>query len=174
MRPVKTRSRILRAKNVKDLIVSVVFNNGETRIIDFKPIFDQIGIDKSSPLSELLTTNTFKKFSIANGTLSWKGVLQEIPWGNGTRKVPFEVGADTLYKYSQPSETSGSHRLKISNLIRKERLAANMTQGDLAKRSGTTAGYISRIENNKSGIELDTLQKVVEIGLRKKLKVSFQ
>jgi transcriptional regulator with XRE-family HTH domain len=44
---------------------------------------------------------------------------------------------------------------------------------DLAKASGTTAGYISRIENNRSGIELDTLQKLVEVGLRKKLKVSF-
>lgn len=49
-----------------------------------------------------------------------------------------------------------------------------MTQGDLAKASGTTAGYISRIENNQSGIELDTLYKLVEVGLRKKLKVTVQ
>ena len=173
MRPVKRKPRILIARNVKDHIISAVFNNGEIRIIDFKKILDEIRINKSSPANILRKPEVFKKFHIENGTLSWKGVLQDIPWGNSIRKVPFEIGADTLYKLSQPSETNGSYRVKISNLIRKERLAANMTQGDLAKRSGTTAGYISRIENNKSGIELDTLQKVVEVGLRKKLKVSF-
>jgi len=174
MRPVKKRSRILKAKNNKDFSVTVVFNNGEVRIIDFKPIFDEIGINKKSPLSLLLDPNNFKKFSIENGTLSWKNVMQEIPWKKGFRAVPFEIGADTLYKKSKPSPSNVSYRAQISELIRKERLAAHMTQGDLAKASGTTAGYISRIENNQSGIELDTLFKLVEIGLRKKLKVSVQ
>jgi hypothetical protein len=171
MRPVKNRPRILTAKNINDLIVSAVFNNGEMRIIDFKQIFDHLRIDKKSPAAMLRKPEIFKKFCIENGTLSWKGVEQEVRWKNGKRKLPFEIGADTLYKYSVAAESS--YRMKISQLIRKERMAANMTQGDLAIRSGTTAGYISRIENNKSGIELDTLQKLVEVGLRKKLRVSF-
>ena len=100
--------------------------------------------------------------------------MQEIPWKNGFRKVPSEIGADALYKKSKPSPSDASYRVQISELIRKERLAAHMTQGDLAKASGTTAGYISRIENNQSGIELDTLFKLVEVGLRKKLKVTVQ
>lgn len=172
MRPVKKRPRILKAKNDKDFCITAVFNNGETRIIDFKSIFEEIGINKKSPLYSLLDPNVFKKFNIENGTLSWKNVVQEIPWKNGIRKVPFEIGADVLYKKSKPSPSNASYRVQISELIRNERLAAHMTQGDLAKASGTTAGYISRIENNQSGIELDTLFKLVEVGLRKKLKVS--
>src|SRR5882757_460802 len=131
MRPVKKRSRILRAKNDKAFCVSAVFNNGEIRIIDFKQIFDEIGINKKSPLSSLLDPNVFKKFSIENGTLCWKNVVQEIPWKNGFRAVPFEIGADTLYKKSKPSPANASYRAQISALIRKERVAAHMTQGEL-------------------------------------------
>lgn len=149
--------------------MSAVFNNGETRLIDFRKVFAQLGIDKHSPVAKLLRPAIFRNFSIENGTLSWKNVQQDIPWGEGMRKVPFEIGADTLYMFSEPTEMP--YRLKIGDLIRQERLAAGMTQNDLATRSGTTPGYISKIENAKSGIELDTLQKVVEQGLHKKLIV---
>src|SRR5665213_1885726 len=114
MRPVKERPRILTAKIVSDLNVSAVFNNGETRIIDFKKIFDKIGIDKKSPAAILRKPEVFKKFVIDNGTLSWKSVEQEIPWKSSTRKMPFEIGADILYRNSQPSPTQATYRLKIS------------------------------------------------------------
>jgi len=171
MRPVKKLPRILRIKKIKGLVVYAVFNNGETRLIDFEKVFDQIGINKKSPATKLRNPADFKKFNIENNTLSWKNVQQDVPWGNGIRKMPFEIGADILYQFSQP--TIEGNMLPIGQLIRKERLAAGLTQGALAKRSGTTPGYISRIENNKSGIEMHTLQKLVENGLRKKLEVTF-
>jgi DNA-binding XRE family transcriptional regulator len=171
MRHVKRMPRVLRVKKVKGLVVYAVFNNGETRLIDFEKVFDQVGIDKKSPAAKLRNPVAFKKFSIENNTLSWKNVQQEIPWGKSIRKMPFEIGADVLYQFSQP--TIQSNALPIGQLIKKERLAAGLTQGALAKRSGTTPGYISRIENNKSGIEIHTLQKLVENGLRKKLEVIF-
>ena len=171
MRPVNKMPRILRIKKVKGLIVYAVFNNGETRLIDFERVFNQIGIDKKSPAAKLRDPAAFKKFSIENNTLSWKNVQQEIPWEGGIRKMPFEIGADILYTFSQSSIQNNT--LPIGQLIKKERLAAGLTQEALAKRSGTTPGYISRIENNKSGIEIHTLQKLVENGLRKKLEVTF-
>ena len=172
MRHVKRMPRIIRIKKVKGLMVYAVFNNGEIRLIDFEEVFNQIGINKKSPAAKLFNPVAFKKFSIENNTLSWKSVQQETPWEGGMRKMPFEIGADILFKFSQL--TLENHRLPIGQLIRKERLAAGLTQGDLAKRSGTTPGYISRIENNKSDIEINTLQKLVENGLRKKLAVTFK
>jgi hypothetical protein len=162
---------MLSAKILRGLMVSAVFNNGETRIIDFSEVFDQMGINKNPPLAGLRAGRVFGQFNIENGTLSWKNVQQDIPWNGAVRKVPFEIGADTLYQNSQPAESS--HHVKIGEMIRKERIAAGITQGDLAVRSGTTAAYISKIENDRSGIELDTLQKLVEQGLRKKLVVRF-
>jgi Helix-turn-helix/Protein of unknown function (DUF2442) len=173
MRPVKARPRILNAHYLDHLKVSAIFNNGEQRIIDFKPIFIKIEIKKNPQARILIKPAFFQKFTIDNGTISWKNAAQEVPWGKQIRKVPFEIGADTLYEYSQPGE-GPSYRKKISQMIRKERKAAQMTQGDLALRSGTTPGYISRVENNRTGIELDTLQKLVEVGLRKKLHVTFR
>ncbi len=48
-----------------------------------------------------------------------------------------------------------------------------MTQSELALKSGTSKHYISRLENNKSDIELLTLKKIVEAGLGKKLVIEF-
>jgi len=48
-----------------------------------------------------------------------------------------------------------------------------MTQQELAEKSGTTKNYISRLENNKSDIELMTLQKIVEAGLGRYLRVQI-
>ncbi|MFN6064331.1 MAG: helix-turn-helix transcriptional regulator, partial [Bacteroidota bacterium] len=36
------------------------------------------------------------------------------------------------------------------------RLGSGLTQEDLAQKSGTTRTYISRIENNKSDLEITT------------------
>ena len=167
MRAVKRIPRILRAKSLNDLVVSAVFNNGETRIIDFRKIFVDIDLDKNSDAGRLFNPEVFRKFSIKNHTLSWKNVQQDVPWGGAVRNLPFEIGADVIFKYSKPADKQGN--IKIGDLIKKERIAAHLTQSDLAKRSGTTAAYISRLENNKSYIEFDTLQKLVKHGLRKKL-----
>ena len=40
--------------------------------------------------------------------------------------------------------------------------------------SGTTRNYISRIENDRSDIELDTLKKIIETGLGKQLEINVK
>jgi len=44
-------------------------------------------------------------------------------------------------------------------------------QQELALVSGTSRTYISRIENDRSDIELDTLRKIIETGLGRKLEI---
>lgn len=60
-----------------------------------------------------------------------------------------------MYKMLQSAKAKRSRLLK---------------QGQLAEKSGTSKHYISRIENEKSGIELMTLKKIVE-GLGKRLQI---
>lgn len=50
-------------------------------------------------------------------------------------------------------------------MLREAREAAGLSQADVALKSGTTRNYISRIENEKSDIQLETLQKIVELGI---------
>jgi len=162
--------RILKINWIKGLSISVVFNNGESRIIGFRNVLLKIGVDENSPASILFKEDEFKKAEIENNTLSWNNVEQYITLRNNEKaKVPFEIGADILLKYSQPEKSDVV--LKIGKLIRESRMRSGLTQQELAIKSGTTRNYISRIENDRSDIEIATLRKIVETGLGKQLSV---
>ncbi len=165
--------RILRINWVKGLSVSIVFNNGESRRIDFLDMFRKLGVDEDSPEYILYDASEFSKVELKGNTLSWSNVEIWITLLNGEReKVPFEIGADTLYTYSQAESKKPGQR--IGRLIKENRLNSGLTQRDLAIKSGTTRNYISRIENDRSDIELGTLRKIIEIGLGKKLEIQIK
>lgn len=56
--------RILKINWIKDLSISVVFNNGESRIIDFRKLLGDIGIDKNSPAFILYNQTEFEKVEL--------------------------------------------------------------------------------------------------------------
>ena len=161
--------RILKINWIKGLTISVVYNNGESRIIDFKKVLLKIGVDEKSPASILYNEKEFQKAQIENNTLSWDNVEQYITLNNERVKVPFEIGADILLQYSWPEKSDNAKR--IGGLIRASRVKSGLTQRELAIKSGTSRSYISRIENDRSDIEIATLRKIVETGLGKQLDV---
>ena len=61
----------------------------------------------------------------------------------------------------------------IGELIKEERLAANLTQEQLAQKTGTKKSFISRIENGHSDIQLSTLYRLLELGLGRKVAFSI-
>ncbi len=165
--------RILKINWIKGLTISVVYNNGESRIIDFQKVIKGIGLKKDSPAWILMHPKEFKKVKVDNNTLSWTNVEQYISKLDGSRiKVPFEIGADVLLKYSKPEKSELI--LKIGKLIKESRLKSGLTQQELALKSGTTRNYISRIENERSDIELGTLRKIIETGLGKKIDIQIK
>jgi DNA-binding XRE family transcriptional regulator len=165
--------RILKINWISELSVSVVFNNGESRIIDFHKVLKKISIDKGSPAYILYDSKEFSKVVLEGNTLSWNNVEQYITMRNGEKKkVPFEIGADVLLKYSQPEKSELS--LKIGQIIKEARLKSGLTQQDLAVKSGTSRTYISRIENDRSDLEIATLRKIIETGLGRKLDISIK
>jgi DNA-binding XRE family transcriptional regulator len=162
--------RILKINWIKGLAISVIFNNGESRIIDFRKVLGKIGVDKNSTGSILYNPIEFAKVELRNNTLSWDNVEQFITLKNREKqKVPFEIGADILLKYSQPEKSK--FEINIGKLIRETRLKSGLTQQELALMSGTTRNYISRIENDRSDIELATLRKIIETGLGKQMEI---
>lgn len=60
----------------------------------------------------------------------------------------------------------------IGELIKDERLIANLTQEQLADKIGAKKSFISRIENGKSDIQLSTLYRLLEFGLGKKVELT--
>jgi ribosome-binding protein aMBF1 (putative translation factor) len=61
----------------------------------------------------------------------------------------------------------------IGEIIRDARKEAQMTQQELADKTGSRKSFISRIENGHSDIQLSTLFRLVEIGFGKKVSLSF-
>ena len=165
--------RILKINWINELSISVVFNNGESRIIDFRKVLKRINVEKESPAYILFDSNEFAKVELMDNTISWNNVEQYITMRNGEkRRVPFEIGADVLLKNSQPEKSELS--LELGKLVREARLKSGMTQQDLALKSGTSRTYISRIENDRSDLEIGTLRKIIETGLGKKLEISIK
>jgi len=165
--------RILKINWIKGLTISVVFNNGESRIIDFKKVFKKLELKNDSPILILKDSDEFSKVELNNNTLSWSNVEQFITDKNSKKvKVPFEIGADVLLKYSSTEVTGISSN--IGRLVRDTRIKSGLTQKELAIKSGTSRNYISRIENDRSDIELDTLRKIIETGLGKHLEINVK
>jgi len=165
--------RILKINWIKGLTISVVFNNGESRIIDFKKVFKKLELKNDSPILILKDSDEFSKVKLNNNTLSWSNVEQFITDKNSKKiKVPFEIGADLLLKYSSTEVTGITS--KIGRLVRDTRIKSGLTQKELAIKSGTSRNYISRIENDRSDIELDTLRKIIETGLGKHLEINVK
>ena len=165
--------RILKINWIKGLTISVVFNNGESRIIDFKKVLKKLELKNDSPILILKDSDEFAKVELNNNTLSWSNVEQFTTGKNSKKiKLPFEIGADVLLKYSSTEVTGITS--KIGRLVRDTRIKSGLTQKELAIKSGTSRNYISRIENDRSDIELDTLRKIIETGLGKHLEINVK
>ena len=61
----------------------------------------------------------------------------------------------------------------IGEIIKEARKEAQMTQEQLADKTGTKKSFISRIENGHSDIQLSTLYRLIEIGFGKTLNLSI-
>jgi len=173
MRKIIKMPRILKINWIKDLSISVVFNNGESRIIDFRKVLNRINLVKDSPARILYDSKEFEKVELENNTLSWNNVEQYITMRNKEKmKVPYQIGSDVLLKYSKPEISELA--LNVGRLIKESRMSLGLTQQELALMSGTSRTYISRIENDRSDVEIGTLRKIIETGLGKNLEIKIK
>jgi DNA-binding XRE family transcriptional regulator len=60
----------------------------------------------------------------------------------------------------------------LAQTLKEERIRAGLTQQQLAEKIGTKKTYISRIENGKSDVQLNTLFRIFE-GLGRKVSLTI-
>ncbi|CAN5379120.1 hypothetical protein BH09BAC5_BH09BAC5_16180 [soil metagenome] len=171
----KRLPKILKINRIdkKNLVISVLFSNGEDRILDFNRIFKKDWkVTKVDPEYKLLNPNEFAKVKVEGHTLSWNNINQLITGTDGKKKkVSFDVGADTLFELSEMDEKLN---IAVGTLVRKARIAAKLSQERVAALSGTSRTYITKLESGKQDIEIMTLKKIVEAGLSKHLNISIK
>ena len=62
---------------------------------------------------------------------------------------------------------------RLGVMLKEARKEANITQEELAERTGTKKSYISRIERGQSDIQISTYYKLIDIGLGRNLNISI-
>ncbi|HQW13023.1 MAG TPA: helix-turn-helix transcriptional regulator [Saprospiraceae bacterium] len=62
---------------------------------------------------------------------------------------------------------------RLGVMLKQARKEANLTQEELAEKTGTKKSYISRIERGLSDIQDSTYYMLIEIGLGKRLNISI-
>ena len=168
----RTIKKIIKIHEVNGFQLSCLFNNGESRIIDFKHLFATWKITTKNveyPIANSI--EEFQKVQLENGTLTWNNIKIESKDDTGEQVFyDYQLDPIVLYENSQLDE---SRQIEIGLLIKKTRSELGLTQEQLALKSGTTKHYISRIENNRTGIELSTLKKIIEGGLGRRMKISI-
>ena len=79
-----------------------------------------------------------------------------------------KIGTESRNTYEENSQM-----FIISEMLKEARREAKITQEELAAKTGTKKSYISRIENGKGNIQLSTLIRIFEIGLNKRIGLTF-
>ncbi len=173
MRQTAKIPRIIKIEKVSGHKIQCMFNNGESRLLDFSKIFNSWNITEDDLEFPLLDSKEFRKVTLRNYTLSWPNIKVKIKNPDDEiMTVPYEIGPDVLFRLSDKVHNKLKNR--YGKIIREARLKAGLTQEQLAIRSGTTRFYISRIENDKTDIEMSTFRKIVEAGLGKNLKLEIE
>jgi len=174
MKPFRSIPRILKINTVDGYELSLMFNNGESRIVNLKNfLIDKLGKMEGKIGFELVqNVDMVNNVKILGSTIGWEDLGRKSTDADGNEVFyPFDLDPLMLYDFSGPDE---SRKLQIGLKIKSARLEKGMTQKELAEKSGTTKYYISRIENDKSDIELQTPKKIVEAGLGKELTLEIK
>lgn len=169
----RTVKRILKIHEIDGFKVFCLFNNGESRIIDFAKVFDKWKVKKRDLEYPLYNSEEeFGKVELVDGSLAWKNI--EIKGRNDAgEEVMYHYDLDPIVLY-ELSDLDESRQIEIGLMIKQVRNEMGLTQEQLADRSGTSKHHISRLENNRTGIELATLIRIIEGGLGRKMKISIQ
>ena len=99
----KTIKRITKILEIENFKIFCLFNNGETRIIDFERLFKKWKVNKQDfeyPLME--SKEEFQKVEVVNGTLAWKNIsiVGKDDEGNDTMYF-YDLDPIVLYENSE-------------------------------------------------------------------------
>ena len=164
--------RIVKIHKIEGYKIYCLFNNGESRVVDFEKLFKIWNVKPGDIEYKLKDSQQeFEKVELVYGTFTWKNLQMEST-DEQDAPVSYAYDVDPIMMY-EGSEEDPSRKLELGMMIKQARKEMGLTQEELAEKSGTTKHYISKIENNKSGIELSTLLKIIEGGLGKRLEMKI-
>lgn len=169
----KRLPRIVRIISVRNFIIRSLWNNGEVRDIDFKPMIESWKKSNEDLYEPLYSPKIFKSVAVSDEhTLCWPAIKIKVTFKGITKETPLDMDPDVLYENSKLIRRY--ERPNIGHILKTARENAGLSQSEVAINSGTSRTYISRIENEHSDIQFDVFYKIVRLGIGKDLKVSIE
>jgi DNA-binding XRE family transcriptional regulator len=159
--------RLVRILSVEPYKITVLWTNGETRMIDFEA--DIKGTWQADPyLSQLKDEAKFCSAIVEHGVIHWPAIQVDMsdcpgvaPW------QPLDYDPMLTYTKSTLIETFDI-RGQLSSTIKTMREGAGITQEELAVRVGYKKSYISKIERGATDVQLGTFAWLLYAGFGKK------
>lgn len=166
--------RILKIYKIEFPHIGCVFSNGEHRLINVKSFLKTQRIKETDFGYAILQDQVlFNTVELVNGTLSWKKLITAIKLPSGVKKTfTFDLDPLTLYEKSKP-DPSKREPYKVGQTIKNLRSRLKLSQDNLAQAIGSNKQYVSRIENDRSDIEFNTLNRIFELGFDKKVCLTY-
>lgn len=169
----KSLPKIARIIQVEPFKITMLWNTSEVRILDFAPLFKIWETNADSNMVKLRDWEIFKKVSLSeNHTLCWVNIAVPFTFKGKTNTAPLEL--DALEIYRQSTLLKKVEKPNVGAMVKQARERAGLTQAAVALGSGTTRHYISRLENDKSDIQLETLQKIIEFGIGGTMRITIE
>ena len=172
----KKLPRILLITNVEQpATLYTLWTNGDERKIDLSSTIASSLSNGDNRFAPLREWEVFKQASVsADNTIVWPNLKQTVTLPSGKIITgTLDLDPDTLYQNSTLINKLSTSP-KIGLLLKTAREDAGLSQEDVAKNSGTTRNYISKIETGKADIQLNTLYRLIKLGIGKELKLSIQ
>ncbi|MBB4077996.1 DNA-binding XRE family transcriptional regulator [Lewinella aquimaris] len=173
MKGLRSIPRVLKINKIDGFKLSLLFNNGQSRIIDIEQFFRDSPSGRKELREQILSNQEiFDSVEVMDTTIGWPGIGIYSKDQNGESVFySYDIDPILLFKAGTVDE---DRKIDIGEKIKSLRLQLGLTQEELAKKSGTSKHYISRLENNKSDIEVMTLKKIIEAGFNKKLSLEIK
>lgn len=166
--------KILKVEAVSETVLLMLFSNGHYRRVDMLDFLKKFDVQKGDLGYELIENpKLIPQVEVVDYALTWKKISRVFDLPSGKKfEAYYQPDPDVMYQESEP-DPDRSSRVEFGAVIRKVRKELGMTQEELANKIGTKKTYISKVENDKSDLELFTLQKIFEIGFGKKMMLSY-
>lgn len=174
MKGLRSIPRVLKINKIDGRTLSLLFNNGYSKLVDIEAVLTEGEPLKQGSLPDQILSNdeVFNTVQISGSSIGWPGVGKHVKDFSGNSKFyPYDIDPIVLF---QAGEMDQENNINLGRKIKLLRKRIGITQEELANRVGTTKNYISKLENNKSDIELLTLKKIVEAGLNGKLHLDIE
>ena len=165
--------RIREIYKIDNFCIHCLFSNNEYRIIDFTELFKKWNVKEGDTEYPLLDLAEFQKVKLENGTLLWNNVtVKLIDAKMEEKEYPYDLDPIVLYQNSKLDQDKIFENLGI--LLKTERQKQGITTEQLAKQTGISEGYISKIENEKSSLELLLIRDILRNKFGKRLTINIE